>query len=189
MLTECSDVGYYPETNETPKGHLNQSRKNLRSTKPKRTPIEVPKTATLQGHKAHAIYTRVYKLRNNVFSDHTGQFPTRSQRGNKYIKVMAEINRYAILVEPIKNRKDEELTRVYRAMMLRLQRARMIPRKNILDNKVSESLKKIIQVEYKMQLELVPLGPHRINAAEVAIRNLNAHSLSILAGTAPDFLP
>ena len=88
MLTECNAARYYPETNETPKGHLNQSRKNVRSTKPKRTPLEVPKTATLQGYKARDVYTSVYKVRSTVFSNQTGQFPTRSQRGNKYIMVM-----------------------------------------------------------------------------------------------------
>ena len=38
-----------------------------------------------------------------------------------------------------------------------------------------------------MQLELVPPGTHRRNAAEAAIRNFKAHSLSILAGTAQYF--
>ena len=110
MLTEHNVARYYPETNETPKGHLNQSRKNVRSTNTKFTPLEVPKTATLQGHKASDLYTSVYKVSNTVFSDQTGQFPTRSQRGNKYIMVMVEIDRNVILVEPINNCKDEELT-------------------------------------------------------------------------------
>ena len=47
MLTERNAAKYYPETNKTPKGHLNQSRKNIRSTKPKRTLLEVPYTSTL----------------------------------------------------------------------------------------------------------------------------------------------
>ena len=38
-------------------------------------------------------------------------------------------------------------------------------------------------------MELVPPGCHRRNAAEVAIRNFKAHFLSVLAGTANDFLP
>ncbi len=33
MLTECNVQKYYPETIETAKGHLNQTRKNLRFTK------------------------------------------------------------------------------------------------------------------------------------------------------------
>ena len=40
-----------------------------------------------------------------------------------------------------------------------------------------------------MQLELLTPGTHRINAAEVTIRNFKAHFLSILAGTAPYFPP
>ena len=40
-----------------------------------------------------------------------------------------------------------------------------------------------------MELELVPPGCHQRNAAKVAIRNFKAHFLSILAGTATDFLP
>ena len=59
------------------------------------------------------MYTRVYNVRNIVFSDQLGQFHTRSQRGNKCIMVMVEIDSNAILVEPLKSRKDPELTRVY----------------------------------------------------------------------------
>ena len=74
-------------------------------------------------------------------------------------------------------------------MMLRLRRAGIIPKNHILNNEVSEALKTIIQDEYKIQLDLVPPGTHRINAAEVAIRNFKAHFLSIPAGTAQAFPP
>ena len=121
MLTERNVTRYYPETNKTPKVHLNQSRKNVRSTKPKRTPLEVTKTATLQGHKAREIYTSMYEVRNTVLSDQTGKLPICSQQGNKYIMVMVEIDSNAILVEPIKNCKDEELMRAYRTMILKLR--------------------------------------------------------------------
>ena len=97
MITERNLAIYYPETNETPKRHLNQSRKNVSSTKPKRTPLEMHKTLTLQGHKARDIYTSMYEIRNTVFSEHTGKFPTLSQRGNKYIMVMLEIDSNVML--------------------------------------------------------------------------------------------
>ena len=74
-------------------------------------------------------------------------------------------------------------------MMLRLRQAGIIPKKHILENEVSEALKTVIQDEYRMQMELIPPGIHRRNAVEVAIRNLKAHFLSILAGTAQDFPP
>ena len=54
---------------------------------------------------------------------------------------------------------------------------------------MSESLKIIIQDEYKMQLELVAPGTHHRNVSEAAIRNFKANFLSVLAGTAQYFLP
>ena len=72
-----------------------------------------------------------------MFSDQTGQFPARSQRGNKYIMVMVEIDSNAILVEPMKSRKDEEMIRAYNALLLRLKQAGIVPKKHVLDNKVS----------------------------------------------------
>ncbi|KAL7534988.1 hypothetical protein ACHAWF_005018, partial [Thalassiosira exigua] len=103
--------------------------------------------------------------------------------------VTAEINSSAILVEPIKSRSDEELMRAYRSIMRRLNRANVFPKKHVMDNGVSEKMKDMIRNEMKMQLELVPPGCHRQNAAEVAIRNFRAHFLSILAGVADDFPP
>jgi hypothetical protein len=41
----------------------------------------------------------------------------------------------------------------------------------------------------KLDVELVPPGCHRCNAAEVAIRNFKAHFLSVLARVAKDFPP
>ena len=101
--------------------------------------------------------------------------------------VMVEIDSNAIIVEPIKSRKDAEMTRSYLVLVERLKRAGIIPKKHILDNEVSENMKNIIRNDCKMQLELVPPGCHRRNAAEVAIRNFKAHFLSVLAGVADDF--
>ena len=155
MLIEINMARYYPETNETPKGHLNKPRKNVQSTKPKRTPLRCPKQERYKDTRY------VYGVRNTLFSDQTGKFPTRSQQGNMYIMVMVDINSNVILVEPIKTCKDEDLTQSYQTMMLRLQRAGIITKNHILDNEVSQSLKKIIQDEYKIQIELVPPGTHR----------------------------
>ena len=186
MLTERNVQKYYPETNETPKGHMNQARKNVRSTKPK--PLhEYENKNHLVGKKKHDIYTKVYDVKDTIYSDQTGQFPTRSRRGNKYIMVMVEIDSNAILVEPMKSRKDAEMIRAYNSLMLRLKRAGITVKKHVLDNEVSNNMKDHIRDVYKLQMELVPPGCHRRNAAEVAIRNFKAHFLSILAGTAEDF--
>ena len=186
LLTPRNVKKYYPETTETDKGHLNQTRKNVRSTKSK--PMIIYEHADkLRGKQKRDVYVKLYDVRETIYSDQTGKFPKTSQSGNKYIMVMVEVDSNAILVEPMKSRSDDEMKRAYRHLLKRLKRAGVEPKKHVMDNEVSESMKDMIRDEFKMTLELVPPGMHRRNAAEVAIRNFKAHFLSILAGTAEDF--
>jgi hypothetical protein len=76
MLTECNIQKYYPETTETANGHLNQTRKNVCSTKVKATPLETCYTSHLHGKKVRNVYTQMYMVRKTMFSDQTGQFPS-----------------------------------------------------------------------------------------------------------------
>jgi hypothetical protein len=103
--------------------------------------------------------------------------------------VMVEINSNAILVEPMKSCKDEEMIPTYNALLLRLKRAGIVPKKHVLDNKVSNNMKNHIRDTCKFDMELVPPGCHQRNAAKVAIRNFKAHFLSVLAGVADNFPP
>jgi hypothetical protein len=103
--------------------------------------------------------------------------------------VMVEINSNAILIEPMKNCKDAKMIRAYNALLLRLKRARIIPKKHVLDNKVSKNTKNHIPDTCKLDMELVSPGCHRCNAAKVAICNFKAHFLSILASVANNFPP
>ena len=106
MLNQRNVFKYYPETTKTTKGNLNQTRKNVRLTKPNTNPLEKTDTSTLRVKKVRDVYAKVYDVRNTVFSNQTGQLPTRYKRGNKYIMVMVEIDSNTILVEPIKNLTD-----------------------------------------------------------------------------------
>ncbi len=83
LLTERNVKKYYPKTVETPKGHLNQTRKNVRSTKPKATPLEHITSNKLKGKKVLNVFTKVYNVHSTILSEQTGQFPKRSQRGHK----------------------------------------------------------------------------------------------------------
>eukprot|EP00804_Cyclotella_cryptica_P011786 CCRYP_011381-RA/>CCRYP_011381-RA protein AED:0.36 eAED:0.36 QI:0/0/0/1/1/1/2/0/520 len=166
LLTSRNIQKYFPESVETPKGHLNQSRKNVRSTKQKPIPLETFQSPQLVGRKLRDVYTHVYDTHDTIFSDQTGKFPHRSSSGNHYLMVMVDIDSSAILVEPIKNRTDLELTRAYSTLITRLHRAGVVPRKHVLDNEISTAMKTLITDTYKMTYELVPPGCHRRNAAE-----------------------
>jgi hypothetical protein len=155
----------------------------MQSTKEKSAPLETCDTSQLCGK------TQTYMVCKTMFSDQTGHFPMQSQQGNKYIMVMVEININAILVEPMKSRKDEEMIQAYNALLLRLKRAGIVPKKHVLDNEISENMKNHIHNTCKFNMELVPPGCHQRNAANVAICNFKAHFLSVLAGVANDDFP
>ncbi len=100
---------------------------------------------------------------------------------------MVEIDSNTILVEPMKNRKDAKIIRAYSALLLQFKQAGIVPKKHVLDKKVSENLKNHICITCKLDMESVPPGCHRRNTAQVAIHNFKAHFLSILAGIASNF--
>ena len=71
--------------------------------------METCDTTTLKGKKDRDIGIHVYNVRDTMFSNQTGKFPKLSQGGYKYIMVMVKTDSNAILVEPMKSRKDEEM--------------------------------------------------------------------------------
>ena len=75
LLNQRNVNKYYPDTAETPKGHLNQARKNVRSTKPRAQPFQDVNDGRLRRKKERDIFTTVYDVRETLFSDQTGQFP------------------------------------------------------------------------------------------------------------------
>jgi hypothetical protein len=113
MLTERNVQKYYPQTIKTAKGHLNQTKKNVWSTKVKMAPLETCNTSHLHGKKVRDVYTQMYMVRETIFSNQTGQFPTRFLCGNKYIMVMVKIDSNAILVELMKNCKNTKMIWAY----------------------------------------------------------------------------
>ncbi len=189
MLMERNVHKYYPKATETAKGHLYQTRKNVRSTKEKPAPLETCDTSQLHGKKVCNVYTETYKVRETMVSSQMGQFPTQLQQGNKYIMVMVEIVSNTILVEPMKSCKDAEMIQAYDALFQQLKRVGIVPKKHIFDNKVSKNMKNHICDTYKFDMELVPPGCHQQNAAEVAIHNFKAHFLSVLTGVSNNFPP
>ncbi len=187
MLTERNIQKYYPKTIKAAKGHLNQTRKNVQSTKVKATLLETCNTSHLHGKKVRDVYTQMYMIHETKFSNQTGQFPIQSLHGIKYIMVIVEIDSNTILVEPMKNCKDAKMIQAFNALLLQLKQAGIVPKKHVLDNEVSENMKNHICDTYKLDMELVPPGCHRRNAAKVAICNFKAHFLSVLARVANDF--
>ena len=63
------------------------------------------------------MHTKVVDLWNpkeTVYTDQTGDFPITAQSGARYLMVMVTVDANTILLYPIKNRTDQELTNAYR---------------------------------------------------------------------------
>ena len=79
ILTKHNVSKYYRDTDKIPKGHMNQTRKNVQSKK--QTPLVSFVSTKMKGKKVRDVYIKVYDARESTFSDQTGQFPTRSKQG------------------------------------------------------------------------------------------------------------
>ena len=80
--------------------------------------LEREPKALKQKHKD--IYIRVYEEKEVVFSDQTGNFPTTSSKGNKYIMVLYYMDGSYIMMEPMISRHENEMIRVHNTLIERL---------------------------------------------------------------------
>jgi hypothetical protein len=118
----------------TVKGHLDQTRKNKRSTKTVTTEVEdlsaPPLPPITDGKRTHFVYGAVIDAptaTRQIYTDQTGCFPVISRRGNKYIMVLYDYNSNSILVEPIKNHTDAEILHAFEQHVTRLTAAGLKP--------------------------------------------------------------
>jgi hypothetical protein len=70
ILTERNVNKYYPDTDEPSKGHMNQTRKNVQSTK--QASMESFNSKEMHGKKVCNVFVKVYDAWETTFSDQTG---------------------------------------------------------------------------------------------------------------------
>ena len=75
----------------TEKGHLDQKRQNLRSTKSRddtniNSEDNLP-TQELWNERTHEVFLAVHEVSGKIYSDQTGRFPHTSNRGMKYVMI------------------------------------------------------------------------------------------------------
>ena len=119
---------FYPETDETPKGHMRQTRQGVRSTKEK-VVVRDENNEAVPRTKQHDIYVRVDQVKDTIYTDQTGKFPITSSRGHKYIMIVCEIDGNAVLMEPMKNKTEDEMVETYQKMIDRLKTGGIFPKK------------------------------------------------------------
>jgi hypothetical protein len=177
---------HLPKSVATTLGHQDQTRKNVKSTKPTTTNLAEPDT-TLDpespNQRTHQVFSAVVDSgTGKIYTDQTGRFPVTSSRGNKYLFVLYDYDSNAILAEPIKSRQQDELLRAYTKLILYLKTRGLTPKLQRLDNECSTAMKAEMDTQ-EIDWQLTPVGIHRRNAAERAIRTFKNHLLAGLAST------
>jgi hypothetical protein len=180
------------------KGHLNQERKNLQTTKPELKPSSLspeeieescfPTPASSPPVKTFEVLSTIipFEANGKAFHDLTGRFPHKSSRGHEYLLVHYDYDSNGILAEPLKNRQSAEIKRGWQVLYEKLAKRGNAPSIYIMDNEASAELKAACD-KYDLAYQLVPPHCHRRNAAERAIQCFKNHFLAIIAAADPNF--
>ena len=195
------------------KGHLDQQRSNLQSTKrrndkyaynlanagPPPTPPDDnsatdnallddyhPPSTSPAAIRTHHIYTDFADATGQIFTDLTGRFIQPSSQGNSDMLVMYDYDSNYIHVEPMPNKTGPAILAAYKRAHTLFSSRGLKPQLQRLDNEASAALKSFM-AEQEVDFQLVPPHVHRRNAAERAIRTFKNHFIAGLCSTDRNF--
>jgi hypothetical protein len=180
---------YLEKSEATVKGHLNQTRKNVRSTKPKKKPNKQEETPDYEPRiteRTNVVYAAIHDIKGHTYTDLTGRFPKTSSIGYKYILVLYNYNGNSIQAEPMKTRSDAEAIRAYSKIYDELTSKGLEPKFQTMDDEASTALKQFLHSK-DTQFQLVPPHVHRQNAAERAIQKFENNFVAMLCSTYKQF--
>jgi hypothetical protein len=184
-LTEHNVKQNLEKSEATIKGHMNQQRKNVRSTNPREQlktsateEINEPEVEPHLTEHMNLIYTAIYDNGGHIYMDLTGRFPSVLGWGYMYSIVLYYFDTNNILTEPMKNRSDSEAICIYNELTSKGLKSMF----QTIDNEALEALKKNFTAR-NMKFQLVAPHVHQQNAAERAIQTFTNHFLIGICST------
>jgi hypothetical protein len=156
---------FFPESDETQKGHMKQTKQGVRSTKviDENAMLEVEAILLPKpGVKHKEVYLRVFDTtKKAMYTNQPGRFPITSAQGHKYTMVAVELDGNYIDAEPMKSRTAKELTEAYKKIYARWKATGVIcPNWHVLDNKTPAEFLEVIH-ENGYRVEKTPADMHR----------------------------
>jgi hypothetical protein len=115
-----------------------------------------------------------------MYTDITGAFPIQSFKNMHYIIVAYIYNLNAIIVQPMPSHTNSLFIAAFSKVFVILRACNNQPALNVINCKCSKVVEKHIQAN-KMNIQLVPLHNHHVNAAERAIATFKEHFVAALA--------
>jgi hypothetical protein len=169
----------------TTKGHLNQQRKNARTTQNKTKNAGIQESDIDHGIKTQFVYAATIDA-GQIYTDQTGIFPVVSSKGNKYIMILYDYDSNTILAQPIKDLTASELLKAFQIMEQELVARGLKSKLMKLDNEASKLLKTYLH-QQDITFQVVPPYSHRRNSAERALRSFKDHLIAGLCSTDKSF--
>ena len=181
-------ISKMPPSVNTAKGHLNQERSGLQSTKSPATDDDFNPKQEIHNVRTNCYMAKIQKFTpsDKAYSNLMGRFPVQSSRGNNYVMVIYSYDANAILAEPLKNRSAGEIVKAWKTINEKLEKAGVSPLVYILDNEISKEFKNALHKKH-IKYQLVPPHIHRANAAKRAIQTYKNHFLAGLSSCNPKF--
>ena len=72
-----------------------------------------------------------------MYTDHTGKFPHRSIRGNRYQMILHEIDGNSNRIEPMKNKTEGGVILARQRALEQMKEQGIVPTHQVLDNEIS----------------------------------------------------
>jgi hypothetical protein len=184
-LTSAQVRRHFPVSIPMHYGHMDQTRANLQSTKPK-PPPDNPISSPPLTDRTHTVYVDIHHVTGKLSTDQTGRIPIPSTSGNNYLMVVYEYDSNFIHAEPLKSRSGPNILAAYQTIHDMILRRCFKPKLQRLDNEASKALVTYM-AEHDVDVQLSPPNIHRRNSAERAIRTFQNHFVAGLSSVAPDF--
>ena len=161
---------FLPQSASINKGHLDQTRKNQKSTKNKK-PVATDEhpNSDKPNTQTYTCFVAVYKPTGKIYTDQTGQFPIVLAQGNKYVMILYYINSNAILAKPFATKSATSIKTTFQKLLEAINIAGHCPTTHWLDNKCPGKLQALLQKEH-IDFQLAPPRVHWRNAPKRAIR-------------------
>jgi hypothetical protein len=188
---------HLPPSTGTAKGHMHQTRSNVRYTRSNTQDIKdarldlqdmnpTQEACSAQDRNLFCYAALADTKSGVIYTDLHGRFPVASIRKVQYIFVCYAYEPNAILVRPMKNRENESMVVAYKDIYEYLTSKNFKPKLNVTDNECSKAVQSYIASQ-DVDWQLVEPHNHRVNAAERAIQTFKNHFIAGLATVDQEF--
>ena len=162
----------------TSKGHMHQTRNNLKPTKPQDSTRQEEKSITPLEKCTNTVFTNTIDHKRQISTDLTVKLTLTSNRGDKHLFVLYKYDSNSIMKYPMKARTDSEFIRLFKDLHYQVFTRVINPAYTRLVNKAYIAFQRELKPK-DIDFQLAPPGMHLRNAAECEICTFKDHFIAV----------